>query len=189
MSAQEFLVHVMAKMQPLLPYMLVVVAATGAVLPALLLLSRGLWVDLKRFRFLGLFFSLNTGECICLACAWTKLIILLSILIAFQKPDAPRYLLFLAPAVLYAVWPRRITHLPGRVLWQALESAALISCGLICGYIHDMQAGLRYRAIYAAMALFTALFGIYLFLVELDDISAGRKADLEQYRKAYTDHE
>ena len=70
---------------------------------------------------------------------------------------------------------------------MSVEFAGLLSCGLICGYIRDMQAGLRYYLIYIAMALFTALFGLYIFLTELDDISNGRSANLERYREEDTD--
>ena len=187
MSTAELVVRVLAQVQPLLPYMLIVTAMTTAALAALLLASRGLWVDQRRFQWLGLFFSLSTGDCVRLACAWVKLLMLLSLLAGFQKLEIAKYLLFLVPGVVYALWPRRLARLPGRLAWLSVEFAGLLSCGLICGYIRDMQAGLRYYLIYIAMALFTALFGLYIFLTELDDISNGRSANLERYREEDTD--
>ena len=183
MSIEELLVRVLAQVQPLVPYMLVVTAATVAVLAILLVLSRGLWVDQKRFRWLGLFVDLKTGESVCLACAWIKLLMLLCLLAVFQKLSVAHYLLFLLPGILYALWPRRPARMPGKLIWLALEFAALLSCGLICGYVRDIEAGVKYQVIYGIMALFTAVFGVYLFLIELDDISSGRSAHLGRNRK------
>lgn len=186
MSAEELLVRVLTQVQPMLPYMAAVAGATILALLPLLALSRDIWMDQGRFRWLGLFYSLGTGESVCLACVWIKVVLLISLLVDFRKPAAARYMLFLIPAALYALWPRRFSRLPVRAFWIMLESAALLSCGLICGYIHDMHAGQGYRIIYVAMALFTALFGIYLFFMELDDISSGRKTDIEQYGEKNT---
>lgn len=187
MSAEELLIRTMAQVFPLLPYMLVVAISSAIVLPVLLILSRGLWADQRRFRFLSLFFALSARESICLACVWIKLLLLVSFLVSFQKLDVPQYLLFFLPGAIYVLWTRRKTRLLGRALWLVLESAALMSCSLICGYIQYVHAGLHFIVVYVIMAVFTALFGVNLFLLELDDISAGRKMDLEHDRQTTSD--
>lgn len=180
MTAQEIFLRVLAQIQPFLPYMLAAAALTAAALPVLLRLGRGLWVDQKRFRWMSLFLGLRTGECLRLACAWIKLLLLLAFLIGFQKLGVPHYMMLAVPGVLYAVSHRSPLQIPGRLFWLALELVALLSCNLICGYIHDMEAGIGFWLVYILMAIFTALFGGYLFLTELNDISAGRSADFEK---------
>ena len=190
MSAEELAVRVLAQMEPLLPYMLAVTAATAAALVPLLLLSRGLWVDQPRFRWLGLFFGLSTGDCARLACAWSKLVLLLGYLAAFRKLDTANYLLFLAFGAVYAVSFHDLARIPGRILWLALELVALVSCNLLCGYIRDVNGAALLRTAYILMAIFMSLFGAYLFLIELNDISAGRHTELGyEWQKGPEDEE
>lgn len=179
MSLTELAVRVMAYAQPLIPYMLVVALATAGVLPVLLLLGRGVWVDRGRFRWMGLFLGLGRWDCLRLGCAWIKLLVLLSFLVSFQKLGMAQYLLFLVPGLVQCLSGRELPRIPGRLVWLGLELVALLSCNMVCGYIRDVNAGTLYYVIYIFMALFAALFGVYLFLTELNDISAGRSTDLE----------
>lgn len=179
MSLTELAVRVMAYAQPLIPYMLVVALATAAVLPVLLFLGRGVWVDRGRFRWMGLFLGLGRWDCLRLGCAWIKLLVLLSLLASFQKLGMAQCLLFLVPGFVQCLSGRELSRIPGRLVWLAMELVALLSCNMVCGYIRDVSAGTLYYVIYIFMALFAALFGVYLFLTELNDISAGRSTDLE----------
>lgn len=179
MSLTELAVRVMAYAQPLIPYMLVVALATAAVLPVLLFLGRGVWVDRGRFRWMGLFLGLGRWDCLRLGCAWIKLLVLLSLLASFQKLGMAQCLLFLVPGLVQCLSGRELSRIPGRIVWLAMELVALLSCNMVCGYIRDVSAGTLYYVIYIFMALFAALFGVYLFLTELNDISAGRSTDLE----------
>lgn len=180
MNADELLVRTMARVYPLLPYMFIVSFATIAVLLALLMLCRGLWVSQKRFRVLGLFYDMNMRESVTLACAWIKLLLLLSYLIGFRQLRVEHYLLFLLSGLLCVVLTRRILRMPLRLLWFALECGALLSCNMICSYIQTVYAGKWYLIAYIIMSIVTALFGVYLFLAEADAISGGRRPNLER---------
>lgn len=179
MSYSELAIRILAQAEPLLLHMLAVAVPTILLLPVFLHLSRTVWVDQRRFRWLGLFLGLSGWDCLRLACAWIKLLLLISFLAAFRKLGTPHYLMFLAPGVLQCMSVRGALRVPGRLVWFALELAALLSCNMVCGYIRDVTADTFFYLLYICMALFTALFGIYLFLTELNDISAGRGTNFE----------
>ena len=157
MSAAELAIRILAQAEPLLPYMLAAVVPTALLLPLFLRLGSGLWVNQRRFRWIGLFVGLTI----------------------FRKMNVPHYLLFVIPGALQCFSRRGALRIPGRLLWLALELAALMSCNMVCGYIRDVSADAYLYTIYACIAIFTALFGIYLFLTELNDISEGRSMNFE----------
>lgn len=179
MTLQELAIRVLAQAEPLLPYMLAVAIPTILLLPVLLHFGRSVWVDQKRFRWFGLFLGLSRWDCLRLACSWIKLLLLISFLVAFRKLGAAHYLLFLIPGLLQCLSVRGFLRVPGRLMWFALELVALLSCNMVCGYIRDVNADTFFYVLYVSMALFSALFGVYLFLTELNDISAGRGTSLE----------
>lgn len=179
MNGYEAALRVLVQVEPLLPLLLIVAVPTLIALPVLLLASRGLWVDRRAFHWLGLFLGLKGWDCVRLSGAWVKLLLLLAYLAAFQKLSAAHYLLFLIAGLAYCLSPRDLARIPGRVLWLLLELVALVSCNLLCGYIREVNGAALIVAAYALMAAFTALFGAYLFLTELNDISAGRHTKLE----------
>lgn len=179
MTFSELAVRVLAQAEPLLVHMLAVAVPTILLLPVFLHLGKRVWVDQRRFRWLGLFLGLSGWDCLRLACAWIKLLLLISFLAVFRKLGAPQYLMFLVPGVLQCLSARGALRVPGRLVWFVLEFAALLSCNMVCGYIRDVTAETLFYVLYICMALFTALFGVYLFLTELNDISAGRGTNFE----------
>jgi len=188
MSFSELAVRVLAQAEPLLIHMLAVAVPTILLLPVLLHLGRRVWVDQRRFRWLSLFLGLSGWDCLRLACAWIKLLLLISYLAAFRKLGVSQYLMFLAPGVIQCLSVRGALRVPGRLVWFALEFVALLSCNMVCGYIRDVAADTLFYVLYICMALFTALFGVYLFLTELNDISAGRGTNFEYEWNTGADH-
>lgn len=179
MTLSELAIRVLAQAEPLLLHMLAVAIPSILLLPVVLHLGRSLWVDQRRFRWMGLFLGLSGWDCLRLACSWIKLLLLISFLAAFRKLSVPHYLLFLVPGVLGSLSARGALRMPGRLVWFGLEVVALMSCNMVCGYIRDVTAETLFYVLYICMALFTALFGVYLFLTELNDISAGRGTNFE----------
>lgn len=179
MTFSELAVRVLAQAEPLLLPMLAVAVPTMVLLPVFLHFGRDVWVDQRRFRWFGLFLGLSGWDCLRLACAWIKLLLLISFLAAFRKLSAPHCLLFLVPGVLECLSARGALRVPGRLVWFGLEFVALLSCNMVCGYIREVSAETLFYVLYICMALFTALFGVYLFLTELNDISAGRGTNFE----------
>lgn len=176
MTIQEILLRSLQGLQPLLPAVMAVVVLTMLALAACAVLARGLWVDQRRFRWLGLFYSLRERDCVRLACVWVKLLLLEGFLVLFRKLDLSAYLMLLLPGLLYGVRLDSLKGVPGRLVWLGLELMALLFTNLVCGFYRDMGGGLGFLVLYICMALFTALFGVYLFFQELNDISEGRRA-------------
>ena len=174
MSVVEFLLRVLLELKPLLPCMTAAVGLTAIALVFLLLYSRNVWVDSRRFRLAGLFFGLSVRCSLRLACAWLKLIFLLVFVLGFQKLSLLHYLMFLIPAIISALCADGIGGRISSLLWMALQTVGLLSVNLICGYIRDLSGTVGFLLIYAAMGLFLILFSVYLFLNEVNAISMQR---------------
>lgn len=180
MTMHEFLLRMLVAIQPALPSVLAVLLITMAVAAVLLVQAKGFWVDQKRFRWLGVFYELEAEDRVCLACSWLRLLLLLTFLVQFQKLDAIRCILFLVPSLLCVLMTKTLKKIPGKFLWFVLEIVALVTTNLVCGFYHDVQSSAGFLVVYVLMALFTALLGIYLFLMDLSDISEGRRAHIHE---------
>lgn len=180
MTIQEFLLRMLIFVQPSIPAVLAVLLVTMVVAAVLLVRVRGLWADQKRFRWLGIFYELGARDRLCLACSWLRLMFLLVLLVRFKKLDALSFLLFFVPALVCMLTTKKVKKIPSKLLWLAAETVALLSSNLVCGFYHDMQGGIGFVSIYVLMALFTSLLGIYLFLMDLSDISEGRSAGIHE---------
>lgn len=175
MTFSEFLIRLVAVIKPALPAAIAVLALSLAMIIFLAIRAKGLWVNMPQFRTLGIFYELPKLGCLRLSCSWVKFLILVIYLLIFRKAQAAEYLLFLIPGLIYALCGNPI-GVGGRLLWLVLEFAGLLSAKLVCGYYYDMHGGTGFIVIYYVMALFMILFGCYLFLTEVEDISEGRGA-------------
>lgn len=180
MTMQEFFLRALISVQPYLPSVLAVLLITIAVAAVLLVRVKDLWADQKQFRWLGIFYELRAGDRVCLTCSWLRLMLLLALLVQFRKLDVTGCILFLAPALLCVLTTKELKKIPGKLLWLAAEIIALVSSNLVCGFYHDVQSKVGFIVIYVFMALFTSLLGIYLFLMDLSDISEGRRAHIHE---------
>lgn len=176
MSLHELFLRLLVIAKPVLPAAITVVVITALAVVIIAILSRGLWINQKRFRILGLFCAMSRGDCLRLACAWIKFLFLAVFIVSFEKLEVAGYICFVVPAIVYSVSVKNIMKIPGRLLWVMLEFIGLLTTNLICGYYYDMHGGKAFMIIYIIMAIFMLLFGCYLFLTEIEDISEGRGA-------------
>lgn len=179
MTLQEALLIIFRSAEPLLPFMAAVGLLTCVALAVLLVMSRGLWFDRPAFRWLGLFYGLDKGGCLRLACAWLKFCVLLTYLVAFQKLTTAHYLLFLVPALIFSVPLHQLTELPANLLGVFMELVGLVAANVVCGYYQDLHPGVGFLLVYILISLFLALYAVYLFLTELNVISNGRRVHVE----------
>lgn len=186
MTVSEFLLRIYYAVRPLVPYMLIAAAATLAVLALLLAVSRNYWVDRRSFRWLGVFYGLDRAGSLRLACAWLKLLMLVFYLVSFQKLEVIHYLAFLLTGLFCALDPRGILQIPGNLLSLLMEAVGLLTANLICGYVRDMEAGWGYVVVYILVSAFVTLYGVYLFLTELNSISSERRTDFDRVEKTDT---
>ena len=180
MNIVELFLRVLSELRPMLPGMIVAVAATMIALTVLLAFSKNVWVEERRFHISGLFFGLNTRGSLQLACAWLKLIFMLVFIAGFQKLSLIQYMMLLIPGILGSLSGKGIFASLSQMFWFLLQFAGLLSVNLICGYIRDMAGGVGFVLLYLVMGLFLALFSVYLFLNEVNTISVQRDVDAEQ---------
>ncbi len=180
MSTREFLMRVLLGLSPMLPALVTAVVITLLASVILTVICRRTWVYDKGFPISGLFFGLTGRGSLRLACAWLKLIFLVTFIVGFKKLNILGYGMFGLTGVIEALCAPAFIRKLGGMFWLVLQTAGLLSVNLICGYILDMDGGWIFYLVYGAMGLFLTLFGIYLFLLEVNDISDGRHADAEE---------
>lgn len=188
MSVSESLNRMLVEMTPLVPGLLTCVVATAVALAVLYFRGRNAWVDQGRFSMASLFFGLDGWGTVSISCAWLKLIFLIVYLVSFQKLVLIQYLMILIPGLVMMVCTRTWGKAMSSLLWLVMELAGLVCASLVCGYIREMAAGIGFVLVYVAIALFLALFGIYLFLTDLGNISQERSVDPKKiWRKSEHD--
>ncbi len=180
MSMAEFAMRIFWELRPMLPLLIMAVVLTLLVLPFLTVLCAKTWVNDKAFSVGSLFFGLCGREILRLSCAWLRLIFLFGFIISFKKMSLLGYWIFLLPSLIAALCGETYSRKLSGLMWTALQIVGLLSANLICGYIIDMDGSIGFLIVYVAMGLFLSLLGIYLFLLELDGISAARLVEAEK---------
>lgn len=182
MNLEEYLLRILIALQPMVPSMVAVVLVTCFVLPVALYLAKGLWVDQVNFTWFGIFYGLQWKDCVRLSSCWIKMIVMIVFVVQFQKLTLIHYVCFLAVGVLYALDFKAPLRTVGHLFWVAVEVIAVATVNIICGYILDVNAGLVFILMYVLLGMFVALFAVYSFITEVNEISSGRRANLEKIR-------
>ena len=165
----------LAALRPILIPMAFVVAATIiAIVIVVPMLSR-LRMNSRTFGWLSIFYELRGIGCVRLSCIWVKLCLLIIYLFLFDELSLQEYLIFLVPGLIY-VLGGKAKGLFGRLFWFLVELVGLFTANVVCSYILDMRPGMIFTMIYVALSIFLVLFGVYLFMTELNDISEARTA-------------
>ena len=131
MSAKELTLRVLMALRPMLPGLIAVAAVTLLVLPFLLVACKKAWVNDPRFRVAGLFYGLSGRDACFLACSWIKLILMLVLIIGFQKLAPVQYLMVLLPGILGIICARSGGSKLKTMLWLVLQMAGLLSVNLM----------------------------------------------------------
>ena len=174
------LLQTFAQLRPMLPALITAMSLTMLALVILMLAARGAWVTERRFHITGLFFGLGGMGSLKLACCWLKLIFVIFFVIAFRQLDLLQLMMVIIPGATGAVAGKSLLKGAGDFIWLFLQLAGLISANLVCGFIREMAGGAPFVMLYIAMGAFLILFSIYLFLNEMNAISASRDIKPEQ---------
>lgn len=178
MSTWGQMLWLLSNLKGMLPGIVTMGVVTVAAVIVLAILSTFGWVDSKSFVFAGLFFGLKRRGILQLACSWLKLIFVLVFLVAFQKMDLTQYMMLIIPGIVLALTLRRM-EIVTSLIWLLLQVASMFSVNSVCGYLRDMHPSKAFILVYVALALFLAMFSIYLFFTEIDMISENRNIDPE----------
>ena len=175
MNMTEMLTRTLIVMAPLSRLVIVTAAATAALCAALLPLCRHTWLNKGSFSWLGIFYGQGGAGYVKLACAWVKLVLLITLLASFKALEASEYAAFLIPGLLYAALSRTFASLLNKLLWLTLETVGLLACNTLCDFVIEMDPGAVFTAVCVLLSVFVAVFGLYLFLRELHSISGERR--------------
>jgi hypothetical protein len=171
MDITEGLTRTLLVIAPLSRLVIVTAAATAALCAVLLPLCRRTWLNKGSFSWLGIFYRQSYAGYVKLACAWVKLVLLITLLASYRALDASEYAAFLIPGLVYAALSRSFTAFVNKLLWLVLETAGLLACNTLCDFVIEMAPGVAFIVIYVMLSVFIAIFGLYLFLRELHSIS------------------
>ena len=179
MEFKDIAIEALASLKPLLIPLAFVAVATIIAVAVLVPAITKKDVEFSSLGWAGLFYKLGGYGSFRLSLSWVKLLLLLIYLIMFEELSAQEYVLFLFPALLFALDPMYLKAIPGRIFWLVMEVIGLFTSQIVCTYIHDMRPGRIFTLIYIAMAMFLALLGIYVFLCEVAEISEERRAHVK----------
>ena len=161
----------------LLPFA-VTAAATAVALAWLGVVARRTWVNKRRFDFTAIFFELNRWSCVRLACSWVKLVLVLSYFLVLGRIGAGHYLLLLIPCVMYSVEPLRWYRTPVNLLSSLATAAGVLIASVLQSYIRDMELGFLSKVACVSLCVLIAVYAVYLFVTELNNISQERRVHL-----------
>ncbi len=179
MGPGELIIRVFSQLKPLLPSVVAVVIVTVLTMIYLYLVGRFAWLKSKKFSLASIFFGLDGIGVVHISCAWLRLLFPIIFIISFQKLVLIQYMMIIIPGLMMVFFSGSLSGALSSLFNLVLELAGIVSASLICGYITEMHAGTGFKLIYAAIGIFMILFGIYLFLQDLDRISISRKVDAD----------
>jgi hypothetical protein len=157
----------------------IVAGVTFVAAAVLFPLCRRTWLNKGSFSWLGVFCYQSPAGCVRIACAWTKLLILLVLLAENRVLDLAEYLMLILPGLLYALLSKSPVAFVSKFMWTALETVGLLAVNILCGYIVEMNPDFGYVIVYVLLSVFMGVFGVYLFLRELHATSTERRRGID----------
>ena len=171
----ETILRTLYLLEPLVPAVLIAAGLTAVVMVLLVLPCSRFWPDDRRGnRWLGLFFGLRGWACVRLACAWLRFCLGIVLLLPIVRLTAQHYVLYAVP-MLVGLWGGAPGRWVGRLLGDAALFAGVLLTDLLFSYWQGVGGSFVILSLYVVLCLFVLLFNIYLFLLELENISGDRK--------------
>lgn len=158
----------------------VTIGVTAIALIALRASAKGTWINKPMFNAVALFFEIGAWSRIRLASSWVKLWLALSYFTIIDKLSAGHYALFAIPCILFALEFRKPIRIPLNLLSSAAPAAGLLITNVLRSYIRDMDLGLIAQIACVVLMILVAVYALYLFLTELNNISQERRVRLEK---------
>ena len=171
----ETILRMLYLLEPLVPAVLITAGLTAAMMLLLVLPCSRFWPDDRRGnRWLGLFFGLHGWDYVRLACVWLRFCLCVTLLLPFLRLTAQHYVLYAVPMVV-GLWGGAPGRWVGRLLGDAALFAGVLLTELLFSYWQGVGGSFAVLSLYVVLSLFVLLFNIYLFLLELENISGDRK--------------
>ena len=174
----ETILRVLYLLKPLVPTVLIVAALTMAALLLLVLPCGRFWINKRSASWLGMFFCLRGRGCVHLACVWLRFCLCIALLIPLSQITAQHCLLLVVPMVTELLADTSLKHLVGRILGDIALLAGVLLANLLFGYMQGSGGDIVPSSLYVVLCIFVLLFNIYLFLLEIENISENRSGSL-----------
>lgn len=175
MSFSDGLARVFTYIAPLAPYTVRVVAVTLLVFCVFLLLGRQCWIGKRSFKYLGIFYEIGIWEAVRLSLSWIRFVLTLAFVFSYKELETVHYVLYLMIGILFLPEFKEPLHFLTNIFWLALETIGVFTVSILSGYLSSLyQVGFWLSFVYWLIAVFVALFSLYLFLAEMEGISSGR---------------
>lgn len=182
MSTNDILLLNMYAIKPMLPCILVLLVASVVAFAIILAKSRGIWFGSKNFA-LSLFSELRSVLAIKLACAWIKCVTVCFFLLSFTQLTGAHYLFVLTPCVIILLLNTSLVEWITHFVSIAIQILGLFAANILCSYIIQFEMKLAYIFLYVLVALVLSLYSVYIFISEIDFISARRSIKFENTRQ------
>lgn len=191
MKLMSVLIQLVTKIEPLVVPMLFCMGVTAVVVTIMYLSAKNVWVDEQRFRLLGVFFGLDAYDIYRLSLSWVRFLLTVFFVVAFRYLElqtdlrqvirSPQFCMYTIIGLLYVADYRRPKLILKNLAWFLVISCGLFATSIMSGYMQSLaKPGIGVILIYICMGIFMCLFSLYLFLLEIDEVSRDRKIDPEK---------
>lgn len=182
MSTNDILLLNMYAVKPLIPCLLALLIASVAAFAIILVKSRGMWFGSKNFA-LSLFSELRSVLAIKLACAWIKCVTVCFFLLSFTQLTGVHYIFVLTPCIIILLLNASLVEWVTHLVSIAIQIIGLFAANILCSYIIQFEMKLAYIFLYVLIAIVLSLYSVYIFISEIDFISARRSIKFENTRQ------
>lgn len=165
-------------------YMYTTVIAVIAMMLVLLLLALDYDIQNWRTKLLGVFAGLDTQDALKLSCSMLKFIFIAYSIISSIALGQAHYLYLLMLIILTIVLKPRPATLFFNLINNGLLTAGLVFGNAISQFINQVRYELEVVIVYWLWGIFLILYGSFIFLHEISQITLGKKVyKHEQYEK------
>ncbi len=183
MSISEILLLLFYSLEPIAVAMLACAVVIFVIFSVIFLLVIKMKIKDKRFAVLGIFYELGISQAVRLSCSLIKLCLIFFYLVMFQELAFVHYLFLAIPCVIIIIEKNSPIKIISNAISIVIQIIAVLTTNLLCSYILTFNMGLIFILVYVLIAIATLFYSVYIFIVEMDAISAKRSIDEKQLSK------
>lgn len=183
MSITDMIALNIYAIKPLLPCIFVIVVATVAMFSFILIKSKGIWFGKKNFEQFGLFVELHSSLALKLACLWIKLIVVCYYLLSFTQLEVIHYIFLIVPCIIILIFSFSVMEFITHFFGIVIQFIGVLAANILCSYIMQFEMKISYVFIYVLIAMILILYSVYIFITEVDFVSARRSVKIEKRKQ------
>lgn len=162
-------------LKPLVPYVAIILVLSLIAFVFIAPKCGKIWMNDKGFGYMSLFFNMNIFLAIKLSCAWIKLLLVILFIVGFTSLDVMHFIFLLVPCILMLFINNQMMDIFNHIVNVGIQYIGVIALNILCSYIIQFQFEIIYLAAYLFISILVILYSIYVFILEVDAISLGRR--------------